>query len=525
MSLQDAAKHLSMHGRGPDDHLVHMSGKEVQSLQKLAQAHGGSLTTNPHTGLPEAGFLDSMLPTIIGAGIAAFAPETLALDPALIGAGVGALQYARTGDLSKGLMAGLGAYGGAGMAGSLMSSGASQVGANAVGPEAQADLQKQIADAAAQNPEVTAEDQANAYNTGLQNKASSAITSATPMDKLQAGVNGLTPSNALSSLGGWKTIGAAAAPGVMGLMQGQTAPTTPNSATITPYTYARNPVYTSSTQTPPGAKPLIGATYQPGQDTSERTYFNPVYTAQTPYTYTMAEGGMAPPQQQMAANAVGGNNMYPQADFAHSAYANAEQIPVPASPMGVPSYGFGGFIGDAIGNTVQGVGDVIGSLTGGGAQLNDQVSQGQPTNAQNQQYTSGGLHDLINQLVAQAQASNQTQPVSQQAAPIQAKASGGLSDAHYNLGGYSDGGRLLRGPGDGVSDSIPATIGHKQPARLADGEFVVPARIVSELGNGSTEAGARKLYAMMERVQKVRGKTTGKDKVATNTHADKHLPA
>ena len=55
---------------------------------------------------------------------------------------------------------------------------------------------------------------------------------------------------------------------------------------------------------------------------------------------------------------------------------------------------------------------------------------------------------------------------------------GGISD----LGGYSDGGRLLRGPGDGVSDSIPASIGDRQPARLADGEFVVPARIVSEIG-------------------------------------------
>ena len=101
----------------------------------------------------------------------------------------------------------------------------------------------------------------------------------------------------------------------------------------------------------------------------------------------------------------------------------------------------------------------------------------------------------------------------------------GGGQAGYNLGGYSDGGRLLRGPGDGVSDSIPATIGNKQPARLADGEFVVPARIVSELGNGSTEAGARKLYAMMDRVQKARGKTTGKNRVAANTRSDKYLPA
>jgi hypothetical protein len=95
-----------------------------------------------------------------------------------------------------------------------------------------------------------------------------------------------------------------------------------------------------------------------------------------------------------------------------------------------------------------------------------------------------------------------------------------------SLGTYSDGGRLLKGPGDGVSDSIPATIGRKQqPARLADGEFVVPARIVSELGNGSTDAGAKKLYAMMDRVQRARGRTTGKNKVAANSRSDKYLPA
>ena len=101
----------------------------------------------------------------------------------------------------------------------------------------------------------------------------------------------------------------------------------------------------------------------------------------------------------------------------------------------------------------------------------------------------------------------------------------GGATAPFNLGDYSDGGRLLRGPGDGVSDSIPASIGDKRPARLADGEFVVPARIVSELGNGSTEAGARKLYAMMDRVQSARRGTVGKGKVAKNSRADKYLPA
>jgi len=91
------------------------------------------------------------------------------------------------------------------------------------------------------------------------------------------------------------------------------------------------------------------------------------------------------------------------------------------------------------------------------------------------------------------------------------------------LGGYSDGGRLLKGPGDGVSDSIPATIGDKQPARLADGEFVIPARIVSEIGNGSTDAGAKKLYAMMDRIQGARKKSI--KNVAANTKADKYLPS
>ena len=103
-------------------------------------------------------------------------------------------------------------------------------------------------------------------------------------------------------------------------------------------------------------------------------------------------------------------------------------------------------------------------------------------------------------------------------------ASGGMAQGGLgSLGSYSDGGRLLKGPGDGVSDDIPAMIGENQPARLADGEFVIPARIVSEIGNGSTDAGARKLYAMMDRIQKARGKTL--KNVAANTKADKHLPA
>jgi hypothetical protein len=96
--------------------------------------------------------------------------------------------------------------------------------------------------------------------------------------------------------------------------------------------------------------------------------------------------------------------------------------------------------------------------------------------------------------------------------PTPGMAAGGL--AALASGGES--GRYLRGEGDGVSDHIPAQLQDGSPAKLADGEFVVPARVVSELGNGSSEAGARKLYAMLDRVEArarkaKRGKPSGAD--------------
>jgi len=103
-------------------------------------------------------------------------------------------------------------------------------------------------------------------------------------------------------------------------------------------------------------------------------------------------------------------------------------------------------------------------------------------------------------------------------------ADGGMIDGYAQGGGIAAmaKGRFLRGPGDGVSDSIPATIDGNQPAALADGEFVIPARVVSELGNGSSEAGARKLHEMMIRIQKDR---RGTKDIAANTKVDRHLPA
>ena len=171
-------------------------------------------------------------------------------------------------------------------------------------------------------------------------------------------------------------------------------------------------------------------------------------------------------------------------------------------------------------------------------------------------YAEGGAvqapQSAMNPIVAKAMAAQQAQMQQQapQPAPMQptpqvapqptpqqgiaqpqqpvGMASGGITDG-YNLGGYAHGGipRLLSGVGDGVDDQIPATIGAdgKQPARLADGEYVISARIVSELGNGSTEAGAKRLKAMTDRIQARRSKSIGKGKVAVDSKAVKDLPA
>jgi hypothetical protein len=104
----------------------------------------------------------------------------------------------------------------------------------------------------------------------------------------------------------------------------------------------------------------------------------------------------------------------------------------------------------------------------------------------------------------------------------------GLDDWNNYAGGgigMAKGGmapRFLSGGGDGMSDDIHATINGKQPARLADGEFVVPADVVSHLGNGSSKAGAKQLYSMMDKVRTAR---TGNKKQGKQINPAKYMPA
>jgi hypothetical protein len=131
------------------------------------------------------------------------------------------------------------------------------------------------------------------------------------------------------------------------------------------------------------------------------------------------------------------------------------------------------------------------------------------------------VQEVTNPALAGKVANPMASQVSQAGLPVQA-AKGGIMNGVGTIGSYSDGGQMLKGPGDGMSDSIPAKIGKHQPARLADSEFVVPADVVSHLGNGSSDAGAKQLYAMMDRVRKAR---TGNKKQGKEIKPQKYMPA
>lgn len=421
MSLQLAANHLAAQGRGPDTTLVHMGQGEVEALQGLAHAAGGSLSINPTTGLPEAGFLSSILPMVAGAGLTIASGGTLApwMAPLLVG-GVTGLA---TGNLKKGLFAGLGAYGGASMAGSLGAMGASSAtGAGSVGT-----------------------------TTGGSAALGNSAAATTPLGEVGTGA---------------ARFGGEAAGGSSNLYsladKGVALPSTNLGSNSAYSVFNKAPVDLATT----GASSLA----QPGVSS---------FNAMAPMDRLAAVGRGATPENLM--NYVSNNKLATAAAAA----------PFIAGAMAPPKY------------------KKDPEDTDPGQQYTYQSTPTEPTPepdpyGREQTYFKPRY---VNRAAGGAMH--------------------GLPSAQSNLGSYSAGGRgrLLRGPGDGVSDSIPAVIGGKQPARLADGEFVIPARIVSELGNGSTEAGAKQLYAMMDRIQRARSKTTGKKQVAANTKAHKLMPA
>jgi len=625
MSLQAAAQHLASQGRGPDTTLVHMSPREVRSLQELAMAHGGSLSINPSTGLPEAGFLDNLLPTIIGG--AAVALTGGAVTPLMAGLGVGGLEALRSGDVGKGLMAGLGAYGGAGLMGGLVGAGGSAVG------EAAGDIAGRVGSGEhglAANQAVAAQSPFSLAGEGVKSVFNNPKGISAGLSNLGSNISTGFGSSPLMKLG--TTAAAAAAPMLMGSGQTQFQPAKTEEVPIYSYT----PGAISPTPEPDVPRSIDYRKFVPGQTVSpqsqrfgvEQRYYNPMYTQTGTKTYAankpeeddggffglFANGGTV--EEMSQANSVGANTGYPQADIRGHAYATPWQTPVSQNMVtgtadtginpitgemafaegGAPIYNpktqtyevpavetptitgqsaeekrladiaeggggggggnsgsgnsgisdatgiaiadglqaysnFGflpgsilaGIVSDAIyGSTVApGLGLVGGGKSGGTSMYGDAFAGMSPG-----QIAQGSAAFSGDNEGSHAADGNNSDAGGYSSGGGEGEAKGGVIHGLSHLGDYSDGGRLLRGPGDGVSDDIPAMIGKKQPARLADGEFVVPARIVSELGNGSTEAGARKLYAMMDRIQANRKKTMGRGKqFAKDSKADRYLPA
>ena len=100
----------------------------------------------------------------------------------------------------------------------------------------------------------------------------------------------------------------------------------------------------------------------------------------------------------------------------------------------------------------------------------------------------------------------------------------GVSNPRQYEQAFAEGGsieRYLQGGTDGMADKIPAKIGKDQPAALSHGEFVIPADVVSHLGNGNSDAGAKKLYSMMDKIRKAR---TGNKKQGKKINPDKFMP-
>jgi hypothetical protein len=529
MSLTHIADHLASQGRNNDTQLVHMTPNELRALNKLSLDHNGKpLSTNPKTGLPEAGFLSSLLPTIAGVAGAAMGLPTWAV----IG-GVGLAATALTGDIGQGIMAGLGAWSGGKLgadianASTLTQTGA-DVGAKAFEATADSALKTTmepfsetlgrtftvdptkefIGQSFTPSAASSIADQAKTFipevSTGVANAASTAFpqgaTAYTPFENFSSGLDyaKANPMSFLSRPGVGMNVASAALPGVLALMDQQQ-------------------------QTIPGAKeeenPFGLKRLSKDFKGSFPTQPNPYYTAQYPdyraKPYGMNEGGLSDIDRYKSKGKVDYKKTLDSIKLMNEGISELSPSSSEFAPI-IPRDP-----GDAMGGP--GIVEYEEEYRGMApneralAMLQNNRKRTLKDDIASGLQSVGSLGSLDFTPAAQKQAMLEAQAKQQ---IIQEAKSGGLMDGH--LGDYSDGGRLLKGPGDGVSDSIPATIGGKQAARLAEGEFVIPARIVSELGNGSTDAGAKRLYAMMDRVKAKRAKA--KD-IAADTKAYKLLPA
>lgn len=577
MGLHRTAHYLRSKGRGNDTMLVHMTPSEVKGLQAIAMRHGGSLTINPDTGLPEAGFLEQILPVVAAAGLTyltagAAAPALSAAlgsttmggiaAGALSGAAISGLTAAATGKdagqaalmggLGGGIAGGLGAYSGDP---SQLAATSQQI-ATAPTPEIATQIQQSAIEGAAQSGAIGAGGMPTPPPQFTYSPSGELIPSgtgalptgvgATPTTVTAAGVPSTVPGAPIpgSTIPGLNTGDAEAQ---LGGFYGGAAPTNPyasaSDAQIQAAIKAQQP--TTSFYQDQGTLgrmaiqglPAYGLIGDESQTTPEDDYVsplkrlspnfqaqaaiqpNPYYRAQ--YPRYAAKGGImqsyqsgGPVERMTMGNQQAG--MYPQGMVNMPQYATPIQRP---ASMEVVDTGY-----DAPMNPITGL-QSLGMAAGGST--SKYLPKGDagvykdtdPSTRNQDSFTAALTRMKAMQNRAKIKGLPALKAAAKPLGDVEEAASGGIMSS---IGGYSDGGRMLKGPGDGMSDSIPGVIGGKQPARLADGEFVVPADVVSHLGNGSTDAGARKLYKMMDKIRKAR---TGKKKQAPAVKADKYLPA
>ena len=468
------AQQVQSQGRDEDTMLVHMTPNEVNSLQGLAMAHGGSLTINPETGLPEAGFLKKLIPTLLGAALAATgigAP----LAAGLVAAG----SVAKTGSLKKGLMAGLQAFGGAGLAGAAglggsissnafgaLSSKAGMFGANmGLG----ATVPTALTGAAA--VPTAAANVAPGFNAAAE-AANMASLGGQAAANVAPGFNAAAEAANMASLGGATQTLASSAPaqftGGLGSRFAQAARSGLPGGT--PGIIAKNAPMLAASGLMQGVGGAMSGRPSGGSSGAiDNSYQGPYYAQ----------------DRQRIEDPDGANSSKQRRHFA----------------VDMPE------IYNTMGQVVQ-----PGSQTKRGTQImqpvfNPKAKKGKPMYDFRPTTYMGGVDPQEEEEENAGYAHGGEVQLSDGAFVLDARTVSEIGNGSSNAGMEAlsrMGGRPVQGPGDGVSDSVPARIGGNQPARVARDEVIMPSNVVRRIGKGNPKRGADKLYSLMDKAHKAR---------------------
>jgi hypothetical protein len=532
MATQQLAKGLASLGRHGDSMLMHVSPAEVAGLQHLGKMTGHKLHTNPHTGMPEAfdfgDFFTSLLPTLAGfmvggpAGAAMGLEGTAAtLAPIAAGMATGAAVAGAKGDdlLTGTLMGGLGGFGGGNLGSSLGKMGAQggyQAGQEVAKGTAQTTAAGLDALDTAANPFFGS---ANTMPTALTNAGSTAASGASaaaPMAYSESlGQMGRGAMDILKP-GGYDKF---TSPAIGGSAFQLGAP-----LAMAGYEGAKEDLY-----------PTIDTTEEEARRKAEANkYVDPITGKLNPYqsspnfgTMLMATGGT-----------VNTNSSSISSGGIQDLYGTNDQT-TGTRNISQDGYGIGRLNSLAAegskakaADTFYAAGGPIAFAEGGSSNIYI-PGYNSPTFSQGS-FGGNPLLALLSLMFAnqgmfnpQANTAAPTAPTTID--PLNAPGMYPQAADNYMASVPTDKGTFalkakggyLNGHGDGMSDSIPATIEGKQPARLADGEFVIPADVVSHLGNGSSKAGSKRLYAMLDKVRHAR---TGNKKQGKEIKPEKYMP-